>query len=323
VTPVEIERIGVEALTGQLAAELAAVVAAAEADVPVPRPTGETFRLSRVHAEEKAVGAWVVRDGERVIGWAELCEPEHEYVDTAILRGAVQPDHQGRGIGRALLAEVASATDRPRLRARAWEGTAGAAALSRLGFEPRVTHVIRALDLTAPADHWTGLRQQTAPAAAAYTLHRRLGPTPPEDLPEMVVLREAINDAPDAVEFEAYPVERIAAYERGLVGRGQTQHTVVARHAATGEPAGITMVCVDEHLPRIAFQEDTSVLPAHRGHGLGVLLKVEMALWLREARPDVEMTHTWNDGTNRHMIAVNDRLGARPVAASTLWVRER
>jgi GNAT superfamily N-acetyltransferase len=323
--PVEIAPVDVAELTGPLAGDVAAVMAAALEHVPVPPPTAETFGLSRRHGDEPLSGAWVARDrrGGRVVGWAELIEPAHEYVDTVILRGGVHPDHQRRGLGRALLDAASASTVRPRLRARAWDGTAGAAALRRLGFEPRLTHVVNALDLALPADHWTALADEAAPAAAAYTLHRRVGPTPPADLPEMVVLREAINDAPDALEFEAYPVERIAAYEQSLVARRQTQHTIVARHTATGEPAGLTMVCVEEHLPDVAFQEDTSVLPAHRGHRLGLLMKVEMARWLREARPDVRETHTWNDHTNRHMIAVNERLGTRPVAASTMWTRNR
>ena len=114
----------------------------------------------------------------------------------------------------------------------------------------------------------------------------------------MQLLREVINDAPDAHEFEAYPPERVAAYEESLVARRQTQLTIVARDRATGEPAGLTMVCVPELAPEIAAQEDTSVVPAHRGHGLGLLLKLEMASWLRAERPDVRAVDTWNDATN-------------------------
>lgn len=319
----DIERIRVTGLDGPLADALAALVRSAQAPVPVPQPSGASFLLARRHAEEPGFGLWVVRDGDVVVAYAELVEPTHEYTDTAFVAGAVHPDHQGRGIGRALLAEVSAATSRPRLRVRAWDGTAGEAALPRLGFERRLTHVVRGLDLTGPADHWSGLRPETAPGSAPYTLHRRVGPTPPDGLAEMVVLREAINDAPDATDHEAYPPERIAAYEQALVQRGQTQHTIVARHGATGEPAGLTMVCVDEHTPAIAHQEDTSVLRSHRGHRLGLRLKVEMALWLRQERPDVRSVQTWNDRTNHRMIRVNERLGATPVASSTVWVRHR
>ena len=88
--------------------------------------------------------------------------------------------------------------------------------------------------LDEPDPAWASLRRDAEAAAADYELVRRVGPTPEEHLPEMVVLREAINDAPDAVEFEAYPAERVAAYEQALTKRRQTQYAVVARHRATG-----------------------------------------------------------------------------------------
>ena len=62
---------------------------------------------------------------------------------------------------------------------------------------------------------------------------------------------------------------------------------------------------------------------AHRGHRLGLLLKLEMIDWLREERPEVTATDTWNDSTNHHMIAVNEQLGMRVVAANTAFVRDR
>jgi hypothetical protein len=196
-------------------------------------------------------------------------------------------------------------------------------ALTALGFDSSLTHAVRRLRLDDPDPSWPAMRREAESAAADYELVRRVGPTPEGDLPEMVVLREAINDAPDALEFESYPVERITAYEQALVRRRQTQYTVVARHRATGEPAGLTMVCVDEFDPSVAHQEDTSVVRAHRGHRLGLLLKLDMIEWLRDERPEVTATETWNDATNHHMIAVNERLGMREVARTTVFTRQR
>ena len=83
------------------------------------------------------------------------------------------------------------------------------------------------------------------------------------------------------------------------------------------------MVCVPELAPEIAAQEDTSVLPAHRGHGLGLLLKLEMAQWLRHERPDVRAVDTWNDATNAPMLAVNERLGTVLIAENNAYRRPR
>jgi RimJ/RimL family protein N-acetyltransferase len=97
----------------------------------------------------------------------------------------------------------------------------------------------------------------------------------------------------------------------------------VARHRATGEAAGITMVCVHELRPTIAAQEDTSVLAAHRGHRLGLRLKLAMLDWLRAERPDVQSVDTWNVPGNAPMIAINDALGCRKVAETVAFRKVR
>jgi len=67
--------------------------------------------------------------------------------DGARILGAVHPDHQRRGIGRALLTAAESATDRPQLRAPVWVGTAGEHAVPAMGYERSHSHQVRRLDL--------------------------------------------------------------------------------------------------------------------------------------------------------------------------------
>jgi hypothetical protein len=50
---------------------------------------------------------------------------------------------------------------------------------------------------------------------------------------------------------------------------------------------------------------------SHRGHRLGVLLKTEMNLWLRDAQPQLVSIDTWNAESNDHMIEVNEAMGYR------------
>jgi hypothetical protein len=142
-------------------------------------------------------------------------------------------------------------------------------------------------------------------------------------LADLVPLREAINDSPDEGEFEAYSSARIRGYEQSLERRRQTPYTILARHRATGEPAGITMLCVHDLRPEIAAQEDTSVLAPHRGHRLGLRMKLAMLEWLRQERPDVEAADTWNAPGNAPMIAINDALGCRLVAETVRFTKAR
>jgi RimJ/RimL family protein N-acetyltransferase len=124
-------------------------------------------------------------------------------------------------------------------------------------------------------------------------------------------------------EFEAYPPTRIRAYEQSLAARRWTPYTILARHRTTGEAAGITTLCVHELRPQIAAQEDTSVLAPHRGHRLGLRMKLAMLEWLRQERPDVQSVDTWNAQGNAPMIAINEALGCRLVAATVRFTKHR
>ena len=59
------------------------------------------------------------------------------------------------------------------------------------------------------------------------------------------------------------------------------------------------------------MQGDTAVARAHRGHRLGLLLKIDMLHWLAEAEPQLEVIETWNQADNAYMINVNEAIGYR------------
>ena len=72
------------------------------------------------------------------------------------------------------------------------------------------------------------------------------------------------------------------------------------------------MVVVDGERPELGEQHDTSVVAAHRGHRLGLLLKTDMNLWLaRGCSPSSTEISTWNAESNDHMIGVNEAIGYR------------
>jgi GNAT superfamily N-acetyltransferase len=320
---VDIQRIDVADLGLDLAAELAAIYNAALEDLPLRRHTADTFRLECLdHGSEGPLeGLWVARVDAATVGYAGLHLNRYENLDGAKITGAVHPGQQGRGTGRALMETAEAATDRPRLRAPVWAGTAGERAVPALGYTAAGSHEVRRLSLRdAPP---AGLLAATEAASTAYDLERFAGACPEELLADMQVLRETINDAPEPGEFEAYPPDRIRRYEESLAVQQQTPYTIVARHRATGEAAGLTMVCVHESRPAIAAQEDTSVVAGHRGHRLGLRMKLEMLDWLREERLDVESVDTWNAPGNAPMIAINDALGCTVVARAVAFRKDR
>jgi hypothetical protein len=151
-------------------------------------------------------------------------------------------------------------------------------------------------------------------AATGYVLERRMLPTPDEELDEIAEMASAINDAPTDdldIEDEVFNAERMKAYEEACLFRRERAYRVVARHRPTGKLAGQTVVVVESERPTLGHQHDTSVVRAHRGHRLGLLLKAEMLRWLADAEPRLEQIDTFNAESNDHMIGVNEVLGYR------------
>ena len=320
---VDVERIDVADLDLDTAGALAEIDNAALEQTVRRRHTAETFLLECLDygTEGPLEGLWLARLDGRLVGYAGLTLNLFENLDGAKILGAVHPVHQRQGIGRVLMETAEAATDRPRLRAPVWAGTAGERAVPRMGYTRQGSHEVRRLSVRDPQP--ATLVARAATAAAGYDLERHVGACPEDLLGEMQVLREAINDAPEDGDFEAYPPERIRIVERWLAGQRQTPYTIVARHRDTGAAAGITIVCTHELRPSIAAQEDTSVVASHRGHSLGLRMKLAMLDWLREERPEVEAIDTWNASGNAPMIAINDALGCTVVAEALAFRTQR
>jgi hypothetical protein len=66
----------------------------------------------------------------------------------------------------------------------------------------------------------------------------------------------------------------------------------------------------------------TLVDPAHRGHRLGLWTKIENLRYAIDELPGMRYIDTWNATVNAHMIAINERMGFRPVDAWYDWQLE-
>ena len=231
----------------------------------------------------------------------------------------VHPDHRRHGHGRLIMDEVRCRTAQAG-RNTIWVGAAeddhgSRAFVEGCGFH-YASHDARRRQLLADVDHGEVARlwAQAEAAAADYQLERLLPPVSDELLQQMIEVAEAINDAPMGeltYEDEIFDLQRMRDIEAARAGMGSRPYRIVARHRDTGEIGGHTELTVHPEEAEFGHQGDTSVARSHRGHRLGLLLKIDMMRWLAEAEPQVRVVETWNNVDNSYMINVNEALGYR------------
>jgi len=129
-------------------------------------------------------------------------------------------------------------------------------------------------------------------------------------------------DAPSGgVEQEAayWDADRVREVEGRWDDGGVDTVTTAARHTATGELAGYTQLIRFRERPDSAIQEDTVVIAGHRGHRLGMHLKIANLRLVAEHWPAVRRIHTWNADENDYMRSINIALGFRPESNEGAW----
>ncbi len=185
-----------------------------------------------------------------------------------------------------------------------------------------ITEVRRILDLTAvPAGALTSLRAEAREASRGYRVLCWEGTVPEEHLGQVAAVNGAMADAPHdaATQAQSWDADRVRAGQRRIVLQGQRYYSVAAQCARSGELAGLTQLGVDPEIPGWGFQELTAVTRPHRGHRLGLLLKVAMLDLLAEREPQLKWVVTGNADSNSHMVAINALLGFQPVDSWASW----
>lgn len=271
------------------------------------------------HLEPRLRFLYIPPRQRQPVGVLDLSWPNRD--DGQLVSAAlnVHPDHRRGGHGSAMIKEVRRFT-RSLGRDTIWisgpKDSPGAAAFARAhGFLAAGEDTRRRLvlaDLTR--DRIDALTDEARHAAAAYRLERHVGPTPPDVLADLVHVAASIGEAPTgdlAAAEDLYDLSRLQDFETACARKEERLYRVVARHRTTGVAVGETVTTVTGLRPDHARQEETAVASDHRGHRLGLLLKLEMLRWLAEAEPQLTLVETWNNVANTHVIAVNDALGYR------------
>jgi GNAT superfamily N-acetyltransferase len=266
-------------------------------------------------------------EGDLPVGWLVLWLSTVENLDTAPIDLEVHPGHRRRGIGRRLLeqgVERARGAGRTRIVAEAITPSPGASLLASLGAKPVLPDTQSRLYLRAVDDAVLDTLLADARAhAGGYTLVQWVGATPEPDLDAVAQLESRMTtDAPlDDLEWEqeVFDAARIRARDECKDARLLRSYTSAVRHDATGELVGLTCLVVFDGVDDAAEQWQTIVLPAHRGHRLGMLVKVENLRLLRTHEPAVVSIDTWNADSNAPMLRVNAAIGFQPVRRGSEW----
>ena len=270
--------------------------------------------------------AWLATDKSGTpVGCYLLRLPDKENLTIANCIVVVDPDRRREGIGTKIIAhcgEQARRAGRMRLIGYAREGTPGAAFAAALGAKPGIEEVDRVLAVDAAlAARIPDLQAIAEPRAAGYSLVSWSGPTPDQYVDDVVRVNAAIADAPrdEGVDPTAWDVERLRHAEQTALEHGITSYAVAARHDATGSLAALTEVITEADTPDWGFQQITAVLAEHRGHRLGLLVKLAMLDFLARHDPKIRHIQTGNAGANDHMIAINEQLGFTVLAVHRGW----
>ncbi len=265
-----------------------------------------------------------VEDGQ-VVGVSQVVLPQLDNRHMAYLEVAVRPAQRRRGVGAALLEasmQLAREADRTTVLAEVHmphvspPESGGSHFLKKYGFAIASLEIHRVLELPIPEDHLDGLAAEAAPHHRDYRIVAWADRVPDEYVEGFCHLQAAFNtEAPlgdVALEPEAWDEKRVReGEERASLHRRHTRVTVAV--SPDGTVAGLTEMLVNENQPDVGFQSATLVLPDHRGHRLGLALKVVNARAYQADFPGVRFVHSWNAEENGPMVAINDRLGFQPV----------
>jgi GNAT superfamily N-acetyltransferase len=293
------------------------------------------FRAMATHggAREHRLLAAFGADGT-VMGVGKMEVPHRDNLHSASLDVRVDPDHRRRRVGTAIVDEVA--------RQAVGEGrstlqglfevpteqldTSPAEPFARsMGFEATLLGNRRILTLPVPVDRLAALREEVAdaPGSEDYRVLTFTAPWPDEFMADQCEMyRRMSTDQPSGDEHndeEVWDAARVRESHALNAAQGLTKLAAVAQHVESGHLVAFSELMLSSDRPSEAGQWSTLVLREHRGHRLGLAVKLANLEFLATVLPTARRVDTGNAQDNAPMIAVNDMLGFEVVGTGTFW----
>lgn len=296
--------------------------------------------------ESKPMAGLVAKVGGRVVARGNLALP----LGATECWGAISvlPEFRGRGIGSALydrLEPMARDAGRTTIQNETTypAGVGGGAVpaptgfgsvpidlpstrfLRRRGFSLAQVGRVSALPLPLDADLFSALLREAVTASTGYRTISWQGRTPEEWIDAIAMLRTRMStDTPNAgIQLtDVWTADRVRSVDDLWDESPRVALVSIAVDEATGHAAGFTELEVSAESDRPAAQTDTLVLREHRGHRLGMLLKLTNLRELAARFPACEGVETINAEENRPMLAINEAIGFVASCFSARWRKE-
>jgi GNAT superfamily N-acetyltransferase len=243
----------------------------------------------------------------------------------------VDPGHRRRGIGSALVAQIVT---RMTQEGRTTMVTESAYPFDRRddhpyrqfaeanGFTVAIDEILRILPLPVDPALLDSLAAEASANHAAYRIEAFADGLPHNLLASYCALSNQLAvDAPTGnVDYEADSMtpqvwlERLAQEKQ----TGRTRLTTVATDRV-GDVVAFTDLVLPRTPPSDVWQWGTLVDRAHRGHRLGMAIKVRNLQQLAATDPARTRVLTSNAETNRYMVDINVKLGFEAVEVCPMF----
>jgi GNAT superfamily N-acetyltransferase len=264
---------------------------------------------------------WVARDGEQVVAGAELGLPLQDNTQIGFVEVNVAPTWRREGLGTALhdvVAQRCRSDGRTSICGEVYVPDDGSpspasAFAERLGFE--VVHREDHLLLALPVPEETVRRLEGKAATADYEIVTWRGRCPDEHVAAFCEMRTRMEADVPTGDIDLEPVvidENRLRAEEGRTAQTYLAVAAAARRRHDGIFGGYTQLYLP-HDADYVLQDDTLVMPEHRGHRLGTLLKLATLGIVQREHPDRVAIHTDTAVDNHAMQATNRDFGFQPV----------
>jgi GNAT superfamily N-acetyltransferase len=266
------------------------------------------------------------------VGIGMLWVPNWENQHQAKLDVRVLPARRRRRIGSAIVEEAerwAMAAGRVELFGEsevpitALDADASTPFARHLGCKPVQHEHRRHLSLPPDPYRLERLRDEVVGATVGYRTFAFTTPWPEAYLEDCCELQRRMStDAPSGdanYQEEVWNAARIKENDDLLAHQGLVKLAAVAEHIDSGRLVAFSEIAVSQARRDEGWQWATLVRLEHRGHRLGLAVKLANLDYLSRIFPEVRRIVTGNAQENAPMIAVNEMLGFEVAANQTMW----